>query len=290
VKLAAHRLASIAALGGAVALCALGPRAWADPVAPGGRADEAAPDLMKGVDIQEKLGAALPLDLVFTDETGAPVRLGDLFTGDLPVILTFNYSNCPMLCSVQLGGLVDVLNRMKWSAGIEFRVITIVLNPMEGHRRAMATKLSYLERYKRSTADEGWRFLTGTDAAIHALAGAVGFGYRVNPATGDFLHPAALMIITPKGVVSSYLYGVEYQPGPLTGLLTAARRGSLTEAARKFLLACFHYESEKGASGAARLAMRLGGLLFVGGLLAAFGTRAARARARRARERTSEST
>src|SRR5678809_1012574 len=106
----------------------------------------------------------------------------------------------------------------------------------------MDTKLRYLERYKRGTGDEGWRFLTGTDANIHALAAAVGYGYRFNPKTGDFLHPAALVLLTPRGAVSSYVYGVEYPPAALAITLLAAGRGELTEATQKFLLACFHYD------------------------------------------------
>ncbi|HTE53358.1 MAG TPA: SCO family protein [Kofleriaceae bacterium] len=291
MKISSHRTARIAALGGAMAaLCSAGPMASADPVAPGSRADEPAPDEMKGVELVEHLGARLPLDLDFIDETGAPIRLGSLFGDDKPVILTFNYSNCPMLCSVQLGGLVETMTKLKWSAGKEFRVITIGLDPTEGHRRAMETKMSYLGRYRRPTADEGWRFLTGTEATVKALADAVGFGYHRNPATGDYLHPAVITLVSPKGVVASYMYGIAYEPGALTLLLGAAQHGTLTESARKFLLACFHYETKKGAAATAQRVMQLGGLLFVGGLLAVFGTRAARARARRARERTPERT
>jgi protein SCO1/2 len=246
---------------------------------------------MSGVKITEKLGAALPLDLTFTDETGAPIRLGSLFADDKPVILTFNYSACKVLCSTQLGNLVYALNKMEGSAGEKFRIVTIGLNPMETHQRAMATKLRYLERYQRPTADEGWRFLTGTDASVHALADAVGFGYRLDMKTGDFLHPAALILVSPKGQVSTYVYGVEYDAAKLGVLLGGAQRGQKAESTDKFLLACYHYEAAKGAAAFAMDLMRLGGLLFVGAILAVFGVRALRARSRRrrARELTPES-
>ncbi len=198
MNLLAHRLQQGAAVGGALAvLCALSGPAGADPVRPGGRADEAPPPEMVGVEVVEKLGASLPLHLTFDDETGAPIELASLFGDGKPVILTFNYSNCTVLCSVQLGNLVHTLGKMKESAGVEFRIITVGLNPMEGHKRAMATKLRYLERYERPTADEGWRFLTGTEASIRTLARAIGFGYRLDPKTGDYLHPAALILGQP---------------------------------------------------------------------------------------------
>ena len=247
------------------------------------REGEAAPAEMAGVEINEKLGATLPMDLPFTDETGAPVKLGDMFQDGVPVIITFNYSSCPMLCSVQLGGLVATLNELTWSAGVEFKIVTIGLSPMEGHRRAMESKLRYLDRYRRDTADEGWRFLTGTDASIHALAAAVGYGYRFNERTGDYLHPAALVVVSPAGAVSSYVYGVEYPAAALAVTLLAARKGELTEATTKFLMACFHYESPRGAAAVAMRAMQIGGSAFVLLGLVAFGVRAHRARRRKAK-------
>jgi protein SCO1 len=280
-----------AAVGALTLLSVLG-TALADPVPPGGRANEGLPPAMVGVEVKEKLGANLPLDLTFTDETGAPVRLGSLFADGKPVILTFNYSSCRVLCSIQLGALVHTLTQMKGSVGEEFRIVTVGLNPMEGHKRAMATKMRYLERYRRPSAGEGWRFLTGTDANIRALARAVGFGYRLDKESGDYLHPAALILVSPKGVVSTYVYGVEYDHEQLAVLLGGAARGVQAESTEKFLLACYHYEAQQGAAAQARQMMRLGGVLFVGAILAVFGARAARAHARkkRAREAIPEST
>ena len=267
----------------AIALGAGGGPARADGPAPGARPGEIAesvPPEMKGVELVEKLGAKIPLDLRFTDETGAPIRLGSLFGDGKPVLLTFNYSSCPMLCSVQLGGLVKSLNELTWSAGVEFRIVTIGLNPMEGHRRAMESKMRYLARYKRSTGDEGWRFLTGTEPSIRALAAAVGYGYRVHPTTGEFLHPAAITVLSPDGVVSSYVYGVEYPAAPLAVTLMAARKGQLVEATEKFLMACFHYDSPRGNAAIALRVMQIGGIAFVGAMLVVFGVARASRRQR----------
>jgi protein SCO1/2 len=277
-----------------VALGAGGGRARADEeattAAQGTRPGEiaaAVPPEMKGVELVEKMGGKIPLDLVFTDETGAPIRLATLFGDGKPVLLTFNYSSCPMLCSVQLGGLVKSLNELTWSAGVEFRIITIGLNPMEGHRKAMESKMRYLDRYKRPSGDEGWRFLTGTEKNIRALAAAVGYHYRVHPTTGEFLHPAAITVLSPDGVVSSYVYGVEYPVAPLAVTLMAARKGQLVEATEKFLLACFHYDSPKGNAAVALRVMQIGGMVFVGAMLVVFGVaRAARRRGAKVSKRS----
>jgi protein SCO1/2 len=263
----------------AIALAAGGTGARADDdkataEAPGtnpGEIAEAAPPELQGVKLDEKMGAKIPLDLMFTDETGAPIQLGALFGDGKPVLLTFNYSSCPMLCSVQLGGLVKSLNELSWSAGVEFRIITIGLNPMEGHKRAMETKMRYLGRYKRSTGDEGWRFLTGPEKNIRALAAAVGYSYRMDPQTGQYFHPAAVTVLSPDGAVSSYIYGVEYPVAPLAVTLMAARKGQLTEATERFLMACFHYDAPRGNAAVAMKVMQIGGIAFVGAVLVVFG-------------------
>ena len=270
-------LAALAATAGVRA------EARGERVAPGARADEVAPEL-EGIGVEERLGARLPLDLEFTDESGAPVKLGAIIAGEGPVLLTFNYSGCKTLCSQQLGGLVKSMGELTWTIGEEFRVVTIGLNPMEGHRRAMETKLRYLERYRKGDpekADAGWRFLTGTDKNIRALADAVGYSYRFHPPTGEYIHPAAIAVVSPDGVVSSYVYGVEFPTASLAVTLLAARKGELTEAAQQFILACFHYRAPEGAAAVALRVMQIGGGVFVAGILVAFaGLRIVRSRRR----------
>ncbi|HET6372605.1 MAG TPA: SCO family protein, partial [Candidatus Polarisedimenticolia bacterium] len=48
------------------------------------------------IGIDQKVGEQVPLDLILKDETGNPVRLGDLFRGK-PVVLSLAYYRCPML-------------------------------------------------------------------------------------------------------------------------------------------------------------------------------------------------
>lgn len=273
----AHSLlvAALVAVGGSAA--------GADRVGPssagaGGSASDVPPELV-GVDVEEKPGAVLPLDLGFRDDSGAPVRLRDLIARGKPVIVTFNYSNCPMLCSTQLGGLVETLGAMRWSVGEEFDVITVGLDPEESHRQAFDTKLGYLERYDRERADLGWHFLTGDEASIRALADSVGFGYRYHEERAEYLHPATLILASPMGQVSGYLYGVSYDPEELQGALATALVGGTSEATRKFILSCFHYEAPTGFAAVAMKAMRYGGVLFVVGLIAAFGVARARRKA-----------
>lgn len=229
---------------------------------------EPLPTALEGVDVTERLGATVPLDTAFTDASGARVRLGDFVQPGVPVILTFNYSSCPMLCSVQLGGLVDALRVMRWQLGRQFRIVTIGLDPAETPELAAKTRARYLDRLPAGTDPDGWVFLTaaGDEAATRAVADTVGFGYRYHEPRREYLHPAALILLSPEGRVSSYQYGVAYDPDELAQAIAVAGTGGTRESTYRFLLSCFHYESPGGAARTARRLMRWGGLGFAASL------------------------
>ncbi len=233
-------------------------------VSPARAADSMAPTPteLENVDLQEKLGAQVPLDTTFIDQSGKSVRLADLI-GDRPVILTFNYSNCPMLCSVQLTGLVDSMKKMPWNIGGEFEVITISLDPAETRERATETHERYTTRYGRPGATEGWTFLTGTKENVDAITSAVGFGYTYHEERKEYLHPAVLTLLSPRGSVSTYIYGVNYDSDNLRDRLIVAGVGETSEALMRFILSCYHYDAPTGNGAVVADIMRYGGLVFV---------------------------
>ncbi len=233
------------------------------PSAPAQRS-EPLPSELQEVGITEHLDAKIPLDLEFADEQGNPVKLQDFFSGKKPVALTMNYSNCPMLCSLQLNGLFEGLKKMPWDMGDQFEMITVSIDPVETPERARATKQKYLKLYRRSGATEGYHCLTGRDENIKALADAVGFHYKYDPDTREYRHAAATFILTPDGRVSRYLYGVQYDPQTLRLSLAEASEGKVGSTMDQILLFCFQYDAERGRYGPAAVQlMRLGGGLTV---------------------------
>ena len=221
---------------------------------------EPLPKELEGVGVTEHLDSRIPLDLEFTDSDGKLVKLGELFDRKRPVLLTLNYSNCPMLCSLQLNGLFDAMKRMPWDIGDKFEMVTLSFDPLETPERARMTKQKYLEVYRRAGAAEGWHFLVGREENIKKVADAIGFRYRYSPEQRQYIHVAAAYILTPDGRLSRYLYGVEYDPQTLRLSLLEAADGKIGSASDQILLFCFHYDAEKGryAPAALRL-MQLGG-------------------------------
>ncbi|WP_146400277.1 SCO family protein [Pseudobythopirellula maris] len=207
------------------------------------------PDEMQGVGVDDKSGDQLPLDLMFRDENGKNVSLRDVFGGERPVLLSLNYSDCPMLCGVQLNALVDTLSEMEWTAGQEFDVVSVSVDPLETTLRAKQTEQKYLNRYGRPGAGAGWRFLTGRQKNIRALADAVGFRYKYIPETKEYSHTAVEIVVTPDGVVSRYLYGVMYDPQTVRLSLVEAADGRVGSPLDRLILFCFHYDETKGRYG-----------------------------------------
>jgi len=253
------------------------------------------------VTVDEHVGGRVPLDAVFRTQDGARVTLGEVLHGDLPAILTFNYSDCPMLCSVQLNGLTAALPKVgelgaspdpskgsvMFRVGAQFRIITIDLEPNETLDKAQKMRERYLARLpedQRATARKGWTFLIaatpGDGAAIHRVAQAVGFRYTYIKDRAEWAHPAALILLSAAGAVTRYLYGIEFDPKVMRESIYKAGLAEPSTAVG-FMIRCYHYDP--GANSHARAgvtALRVGAAGFA---LLLFGALAAMHLLRRSR-------
>jgi protein SCO1/2 len=201
------------------------------------------------IGLEQKPGAQVDLTLPFRDESGAPITLAQVAAGH-PVLLVPSYYRCPMLCSYVLTGLVQGLDGISLQPGRDYRVAAVSIDPREGAALAAAKKKTYLARIGRDRgAAEGWRFLTGPQTSIAALAAAVGFRYAFDSALGEYAHPAAVIALTPDGRVSRYFPGVEFPPNELRLGLVAASRGKLGSLSDRVYLACYRYNPVTGKYG-----------------------------------------
>ena len=230
------------------------------------------PPRLENVGIEQRLDAQLPPDLIFRDESGKAVKLGDYF-GRKPLILNLVYYNCTMLCGEALAGLSSAMRLIKFDVGNEFDVVTVSFDPRETPEMAAAKKADYVKRYGRAGAAGGWHFLTGQPESINALTKAVGFHYQYDPKTNQYAHATAIMVVTPQGRISRYFYGVDFPPKDLRMGLVEASQGKIGNAVDAVLLYCYHYNPETGKYGAmvgnilrmagAATILLLGGLLFI---------------------------
>jgi protein SCO1/2 len=206
------------------------------------------PELLKEVGIDQKLNDSIPLDLAFRDAHGNRVELGEYF-GSKPVILTLVYYSCPMLCTQVLNGLNRSLKEIPMEMGRDFRVVTVSIDPTERPILAEAKQVMYAGMYGRPGAAEGWHFLTGSEREIKQLANAVGFRYAYDPDSKQFAHASVIMILTPEGKISRYLYGIQYPQRDLRLGLVEASNGKIGSPVDQILLFCYHYDPHTGKYG-----------------------------------------
>ncbi len=208
------------------------------------------PSILDQVGIEQRLNQQVPLDLTFTDESGKTVQLRQYF-GSKPVILSLVYYQCPMLCSQVLNGIAGMLNGIvRFNAGRDFEVVTVSFDPRDTPQSAAANKKSYLSRYRRAGAAEGWHFLTGRKDQIDALANAVGFRYAWDPQAQQFAHGSGIMLLTPDGRLAQYYYGIEYYPRDVQLGLIEASQGKIGNLVDQVKLYCYHYDPAQGRYGA----------------------------------------
>jgi protein SCO1 len=224
---------------------------------------EDTPRELQGVGVTEHLNEVIPLDLAFKNESGAEVRLREFFTPGRPVILVLGYYRCPMLCDLTRNGLVNAMNELEWSAGREFNVLFVSINPDEEPGIAAVKKEAYLTQYRRDSAVNGLHFLVGNQREIELLAGATGFGYRYDPKADEYAHTSTIMFVTPEGRLSRYMNNVKFEPRDVKLALVEASEGAIGSPMDKFLLfMCYHYDPLRGSySASAVKVMRLGGLV-----------------------------
>lgn len=205
----------------------------------------AEPPALQGIGFDQRLNQQVPLDARFVDESGKSIRLGEYF-GSKPVILVLAYYQCPRLCTLVLNGLVQGMLEMGLDAGKDFQVVTISFDPREDWRLAASKKESYVLRYGRPDAADGWHFLTGEEDQIKRLTEAVGFRFRFDPVQNQFMHASGIMILTPGGKISRYFYDVNYPGRDLRLGLVEASNNKIGSPVDQILLYCFHYDATLG--------------------------------------------
>jgi protein SCO1 len=206
------------------------------------------PSILSKVGITQNLNGQIPRDLVFRDETGKSVRIGDLF-GQRPVVLSLVYFDCPALCTEVLNGELQTMKSISLDLGKDFEAVTVSFDPKDTSDLAKAKRDVYVGQYGRSGATDHWHFLTGDQPSIDALTKAVGFQYAYDSSIRQYAHAAAIMILTPDGRIDRYFYGVQYPARDVRLGLVDASHGKIGTLTDQALLYCYQYDPTTGKYG-----------------------------------------
>ncbi len=222
------------------------------------------PEQLKNIDVVEHLGESIPLNLEFVRDNGDTVNLESYFHQGKPVVLVLGYYTCPMLCNLVMNGLASSINELVWKPGNEYQIVSASIDTTETDLVAGAKKANYLKEIKFKNIENGWDFLTTSSNNTALLAEAVGFKYFYDEDQKQYAHPAVLVVLTESGVISRYLYGIEYKERDFRLALLEASEGKIGSTVDRLILYCFHYDPNAGSYVVfAGNVMRAGGVLTV---------------------------
>lgn len=190
-----------------------------------------------GVSFEQRLGATLPLDTRLRDENGQATDLRNLLDRR-PAVLVFGYSRCPQLCSVVANATVETLRALEATAGRDFSVVYVSIDPRDTSRDLAALKRRDVGRYGRTGVAGGWHYLGGTDRDLHRIADAAGFHYVYDERQKLYSHAAGFLVLTPDGQVSQYFLGVDFTAKDVAKALERAQSGQTGESVFNLLLVC----------------------------------------------------
>lgn len=218
-----------------------------------------------GLDLVERGGEQIPLNLVFTDSNNQPAPLANWFDDDRPVVLALLYYRCPVVCSVMMERMLESFNGFDYQVGQEFNVVFVSIDETENPTIAGAKKQEILADYVFGAGTEvqdNWAFLTGDTESVKQLADAVGYEYR-RLDNGEYAHPVAFTIVSPTGTITRYMYGYEYPSKQMKLALLEASEGKVAKSlGDRVLQFCFRFDPTEGAyTLQAMRVMQLGGIL-----------------------------
>jgi protein SCO1/2 len=231
--------------------------------APCSLAADSGPSALDSIEVTERIGESIPLELSFTDATGKEVPLSKYFGGEQPVLLILAYYQCPMLCNLVINGAVKALRGSGLKLGRDYRALTVSIDPTETTAMAASHKAGHLQALGAPVDHSDWGFMTGAEEQIRALAASIGFGYAYDEETKQYGHAAVVFVLTPQGKISRYLYGMEFSPRDLKLALIEAADGKVGTSLDRILLRCFKYDAALRKYGIYVWGIMKGGALLV---------------------------
>lgn len=226
------------------------------------------PEVTENTGVDENEGVIIPMDLMFRDTDGRLVELGSLFDGEQPVMLSFNYSNCPKLCSVQLENMTLTLREVakRFKVDDDFQIISVSIDPNEQTVRLRETQDKYVNLYNKPGTENGWHFLNGERNAIARLADVCGFRYRYIARQKYYSHPPVFILLSPEGKIVRYIHGLKYDQATIEQALIEAAEGKIGSPINRlsYGMGCFIFDESTGQYTFQAMAiMRIGALVTV---------------------------
>jgi len=206
---------------------------------------ETADDMLKKSTVKQKLGSLAALDTAWTTSAGEKVLLNQFFK-DKPVILVPVYYSCPMLCQLVLKGLAKGLKQLDLTESAAYDLVVYSIDPEDTPTAAASKKNDFLQNLGENKQIRNITFLNGDEKNIKKLSQSIGFQFEKDPASGEFVHSAMLIFLSPEGQIARYMSGIDFNPRDVKLALIETAKGKVGSFWEQILLVCYHYNPSKG--------------------------------------------
>lgn len=204
------------------------------------------PKQLEGAGLDKtKIGSPVELNTEFTDENGELIPLSSALLSDKPNLISVVYYGCPGLCNLHMNGAAKVFKDLDLKPGADFNWVLLSMDHTEGAKLAKDKKLNYLEQFPTEGAQNGWRFLTGSEENVKKTTSDLGFGFKWDEASKQYAHAAAFYVLSPGGKISQIIPGIEFDPKTVRLSLVEASQGKIGNFLDQFILFCFQFDPTK---------------------------------------------
>jgi len=140
-----------------------------------------------------------------------------------------------------MDGVSDMVSKLDMTLGKDYQVITISFNTKDTPEKAREKKINFVQKISKEN-QQYWIYLTGIQENINTITDALGFKYKAQGL--DFAHASAIMVLSPQGKITRYLYGLSFLPFDLKMSVIEAQKGISQPTINKVLEFCYAYEPE----------------------------------------------
>jgi len=224
-----------------------------------------------------KIGAQLDLNQIMNEASGAEERLSSIL-GTRPALVVFGYDKCPNLCGVTQRAVASELRK----TGLDpdtYRALFISIDKTETKDDAAEARAGVAE-VTDARGLSAWRFLTSTKGDGAVLAAQAGIDFQARPRIDRFVHPIAVLALTPQGRIAQVLPALQFEARDLRLALVQASAGKLGSLGDHIFLLCAGFDASRGQyTPTIKVVLRIGSIVTMVLLLGAIGTMTWRRRA-----------
>lgn len=153
-----------------------------------------------------------------------------------PLIISPVYTNCPSVCGMLSNGVQKAITELG-TLGKDFTVVSFSFDSSD--------KKENLKNYEARWNMGGinWKTISASPENIKLLMSSLDFQYDYNTITKEYDHPSLLIVLTPSGRISRYIYGINPKKKDIKlAVMEAAAEKTSPSLLKGFYLKCFSFD------------------------------------------------